>query len=46
MHKKLFDQNLKELKAKGVSILVDEQHASPSSPVDTQISDGIKDLFK
>ena len=46
MHKKLFDQHLKELKAKSVSLRVDELHKPEDTPVDTQISDGIKDLFK
>ena len=46
MHKKLFEKHMKELKAKGVSIRVDELKKPEETTKDTQITDGIKDLFK
>ena len=46
MQKKLFDKQLKELKAKGIDIRVDELKKPEETTKDTQITDGIKDLFK
>jgi len=46
MHKKLFEKHMKELKAKGVSVRVDELQKPEDTPKDDQISEGIKDLFK